>query len=173
MLVALFVTIRPKREKSITLKWILYCAGAFLCNGIGGVVMKMQQSTPEKGEISQFLTITYATSALFIAGMWLYYRLKKKLRLTIKKEGNMRPFLLFSIGTGISTGVSSYLNQYLTGEMPSVFFFTVANGSVILLAAFAARIFFREKLEMRQVIGVLLGTVGIALVGNVLTMFMG
>ena len=167
LILSLFCGMNPKHDKRITFKWALNSAGAFLCSGLVGVMQKIHQSSVHKDELSPFLFIAFAVSALFMFGLCCYYRLKEGLRITIFRRENRGRVWLLSLGIGICTGATNCLNLYLSGVLPSVLFFPVTNGSVIVLSALAAKLFFNEKMERNQIVGVVSGALGVALCGNI------
>ena len=64
---------------------------------------------------------------------------------------------LLMIITGVIIGAINLINLYLSGKMPSVIFFPIVNGGVIVLSGLAAILFFKEKLSVKQTIGLILG----------------
>lgn len=63
--------------------------------------------------------------------------------------------------TGVVIGAVNIINLYISGAINSVIFFPVVNGGVIVLSGLAAIIFFREKLSVKQTIGLILGIAAI------------
>lgn len=58
------------------------------------------------------------------------------------------------------------MNLYLSGALPSILFFPIMNGGLILLSSLAGWIVFREKLTRSQIFSLLLGVVAVCLIGN-------
>ena len=69
---------------------------------------------------------------------------------------------------GVCIGIVNKLNLYLSGKMPSIIFFPLVNGGLILLSAIVSIIFFKERMQKIQYISILVGVVAIALISNIL-----
>ena len=61
------------------------------------------------------------------------------------------------------------LNLDLAGKLPSVLFFPVFNGGVILLSSVTGWVFFREKLTKLQIFGLISGFISILVIGNIIS----
>ena len=58
---------------------------------------------------------------------------------------------------GVAVFAMNYLNLRLSGLLPSQLFFPLVNGSAIVLSTVASVLIFKEKLEGRQVVGLVGG----------------
>lgn len=70
-----------------------------------------------------------------------------------------------ALGTGVIIGVTNQVNLWLSGVLPSIVFFPIVNGGVIILSGIAAVVLFREKLTKAQKIGIFTGILSICLLG--------
>ena len=70
------------------------------------------------------------------------------------------------IAAGLCLGLHHKMNLYLSGVLPSILFFPIMNGGLILLSSLAGWIVFREKLTRSQIFSLLLGVVAVCLIGN-------
>ena len=68
--------------------------------------------------------------------------------------------VLFAIG-GVTAALNNQFNLYLSGVMPSAVFFPIVNGGGLVLSTAASVLLFREKLSVRQWIGLAMGTVSV------------
>ena len=57
------------------------------------------------------------------------------------------------------------LNVALSALIPSAFFFPVTNGGIVVATTVAGALFFKERLNRTQLIGVLVGLLGIVVTG--------
>jgi len=144
-------------------RWKLYCALFFLFSGLSGLVFKFHQNSPGKAETGELLLIGSATSAvlLILAAHGLN-----------RRAGAPRPKLIraawkYAVICGICSCGYNWLNVHLTGVLPSVIFFPVFNGGVILGSSVMGRLCFREKLTRLQIAGLFAGMLALLLIGKV------
>ena len=69
-----------------------------------------------------------------------------------------------AVGSGIAMGAVNVINLYLAGVMDKHIFFPIVNGGLIFFTLAAAVIFFREKLTVKQWIGLILGIIQLAVI---------
>ena len=70
---------------------------------------------------------------------------------------------LLAAGSGAALGTVHSLNLYLSGVLPAILFFPIANGGLILMTAAVSMVIFREKLNVKQWVGLIMGVVIICL----------
>ena len=68
----------------------------------------------------------------------------------------MLPLALFIAG-GVGVALNNQINLYLSGVVASAVFFPIVNGGGLILITAASVVLFREKLTIRQWIGLALG----------------
>ena len=163
LVAALYLCVNPKKDKSITLRWGVMCALAFISSGLIGVLQKVHQTSPHQRELTAFLVVSFLTAAVIMAGGLVILRGAKHVKPTVSLRSS---FLVIALIAGACTGGVNKINMYLAGAMPSIIFFPLVNGSNILLSAVVASLLFREKLSRRQIAGFAIGVLAIALVGN-------
>ena len=61
------------------------------------------------------------------------------------------------VGSGVAVALNNIINLYLAGAMDSAVFFPLVNGVGLVLGIVAGLIVFREKLTLRQWIGIVCG----------------
>jgi len=162
LLLALFLTISPRADQSQP-GWKLWCALFFMCSGATGIIFKLHQASPSASEAGGMMLTAAITSAiLFFAASII----------VSKKQENSLPRLPktaipYLILCGIVSCGYNRLNITLTGELPSIVFFPVFNGSVILIATLSSVLIFREKLKKAQLVGLILGTAALIMAAGV------
>ena len=86
-----------------------------------------------------------------------------------KKYGDKKygviTFLLVAL-SGVCVAAQNKLSLYLAGVMDSAVFFPIVNGGGLVLMIVASLILFREKMQKRQWIGILLGIVSVVFLCN-------
>ena len=67
--------------------------------------------------------------------------------------------------SGVFMGIVNIINLYLAGVMPKVLFYPVSNGGLIFMTSLCGVILFKEKLSIKQWIGMLLGIAAMCCLG--------
>ncbi len=162
LLLAMYLTVSP-RGGSSSRKWLLWCAVFFLFSGAGGVTLKLVQASPAKDSVDQVMQIgalfcfaVYSVCAQFVAR---------------RGEGRGPAVPRWAILVMVLCGLVSFgyqrLNLTVSGLMPATVMFPVFNGSVILLVALMGALLFRERMEKKQYIGLILGIPALILTAGV------
>lgn len=164
LLTALMMSMDRRETRKPRPGWKGYCALFFVVSGLSGLIFKAHQNSPGKMETAEFLLIASIVSSTLL-GLTAV--------LINRAQGAPRPklprvALKYALICGTCSCVYSWLNVRLTGALPSVVFFPVFNGSVILGSSLAGCFCFRERLTRRQVIGLVLGLFSLVLIGKVL-----
>lgn len=154
-----FATEKKAGEKKGGLVWLLFCVLAFCFSGAIGFMQKTHQvSAAHKGELNSFLILSFVVSFVFAAILALISMKKENKPLIEKKNGRVYWLLLgIMVVSGICVAANHKLNLGLSGEIPSAVFFPIVNGGNLVLTTLSALIIFKEKLTVRQWIGVVLG----------------
>ena len=155
-------------KKKANTKWLIYCAIAFLCTGAIGLMQKVHQTSEYKMELDAFLVIAFVFSFIYSGVNWFILSRNKKN--TENKSGKpsiltLIPVILMVI-SGICVAANNNLNLYLSGVIDSAVFFPIVNGGHLVLTTVTAVIFFKEKLSVKQWIGIFLGIVSVVLLCN-------
>ncbi len=156
-LLIFFIYISLKKDKNATYNksWVIYCALAFVFQGIIGIIQKIHQSSNHKDELFVFLAVSFLFSCIF--SKCLSQGGKERLKFT-KKE------YAFAFVCGICTFTMNYINLKLSGVMPSQIFFPLVNGGSIVLTSLVSLFVFKEKLDRKQMIGLIGGIVSLVLI---------
>lgn len=155
-----------RKKGGTSLRWLLLCMISFMGNGAVGVMQKIHQSSPHRGELGIFLVLAFAVSGLISLGMvWKCARSGKAPR-TVRLTG--KRFGMFALITGAGVAACNHINMYLSGAMDAVVFYPVVNGAGMLLTALAGFILYKEKLTPRQWTGLCCGGAAILLLCGVL-----
>ncbi len=162
MIVTLYLCVGAKSETKITLKWIIYSVLSFLAWGGVGLIQFLHQSSPHKDEISGFLIWSFIIMIVMFFVMYLVARKNthEEPKYIIKSNATW-----IALGAGVIVGATNKVNLYLSGVLPSIVFFPIINGGVIILSGIASILVFKEKLNKNQIAGIILGIVSICLLG--------
>lgn len=161
MVVTFFMSCELKGETRVSIKWIFAAFASFLGWGFVGACQQLHQSSQYAYELKGFLLWTFIFSAILFCVLFLFTKNKENEK--PQKLGIMPVILM--IFTGVAIGSINEINLYLSGVMNPVIFFPVVNGGVILLSGIAAILIFKEKLSVKQWIGIVTGFVSILCLG--------
>lgn len=161
----LFSTELKGNNKKKSLKWILYCAAAFItCGGIG-IMQKIHQTSPYKDELNGFLIVSFIFGIVFTSLSALWNVKNDPDRGYVKKLFSPMAIVWFLI-CGAGTAINHKLNLFLSGELPTAVFFPTVNGGGLVLTTICAMIMFKEKLTVKQWIGMICGVASVLLLCN-------
>ena len=146
ILASLYFGVNPKKDKQITVKWLVLASCCLFTNGMLGVLQKIFQASAHAGEADEMLAISLAVSAAlsFLAGLLVKRRTGQKKSFSLAKNW------LVLLGAALGFALPGKVNLILAGSLPAVLFFPVFNGAVLLLTTLLAAFLFKEKLTRVQ-----------------------
>ena len=158
-------------QKKVNLKWFLLCIAAFFATGGIGVMQKVHQSSQYASELNAFLIIAFISSAFFGMIFAIILKMRNNSAKSNQEEStynkkHLPAMLLLMLISGICIAVNNKFNLYLSGVMDSAVFFPIANGGNLVLTTLAAVVIFREKLSIKQWIGIVFGIVSVVFLCN-------
>ena len=164
LLFSMYLTVSPRNDGSMTPKWKYWCAVFFLVSGIIGSMLKLIRSSPEKESMNQimFCGAVLSTVCYFAAA-----------RLVSRKQAGRGPeiprfAILPMLLCGVITCSYQWINFHLSGRLPASVLFPIFNGSLILIVTAVSVPFFHEKLDRKQIIGLVLGLPALIMVAGIL-----
>ena len=156
---------KSQDNKSMNLRWLLLCIGAFLFNGAVGVMQKLHQNSAWKAQLGMFLLIAFAVYALLCLALTLF-TLRKNEPMTAFSPQNRSKTLLYVSISGVGIAVCNQINTYLAGVMPSILFFPLVNGVMLLATLLIGFFIWKESFTKKQWIGLAAGIVSIVLLSG-------
>jgi len=161
MIVTIFLGVDLKADSQMSPKWLVYAIGNFVMWGVVGICQQIHQNSEFAGEINGFLLYSFIIMTVMYGIIFLIMPKKENHSYGYLK-GKTLPVILIS---GIFLGVINKINLYLSGAMESIIFFPIVNGGVIILSGLAAIAIFREKLNKKQILGIITGIISVCLLG--------
>jgi len=158
-------------QKKANAKWLSLCIASFFATGGIGIMQKLHQSSEYKAELNSLLVIAFASSsafALILAA--IFNRMSKSKNKDEKsvyrdKKKLFRLLLLIALH-GIGIAVNNKINLYLSGVMSSSVFFPTVNGGGLILTTLCSVIIFKERLSVKQWVGIAVGILSVVLLCN-------
>lgn len=164
MMASIFLVKSKKKTKNdtdtpkekISLKWVICIVLSVIGSGMFGIMQKLQQVQFNKAYDNEFMIVTYAFTVItllivgiIIDGKNLFY---------ILRHGG-----LYATAAGISNGATNFLNLAVNAMLPISIAAPTRSGIKIVITYLIALIIFKEKLDKRQTIGVIIGTAALIL----------
>ena len=155
-------------KRSFSLKWLLFCAVAFVFSGAVGVVQKIHQNNAaHKAEMPALLLTCFFVS-FALSGIRLITE-----RGRIKKSGESLnkltlAVLLFPAVSGLCFAFPHTINLFLSGRLASVVFFPTINLCPMMLTMLYAVFGFKERLTAKQWAGIAVGILSTVFVSGII-----
>ncbi len=156
------MSVKPADENEsvtnkITLKFLLYSVGLFVCNGSYAAILALQQELTSEAEKEELIMVTFAVAAVisFVSLVAKKADLKNAFSMSKSAFANLVIYAL-SASFAINSLVIILLLEVNTGVL-----LAVQNAGVMLVSVIFSLIFFKEKLTKMNVIGCFFMTVGL------------
>ncbi len=162
MVAVYLMSVKPSDENEtatnkITLKFLLYSTGLFVCNGSYASILALQQELTGEAEKEELIIVTFAAAAIF-ALITLLSR-KAKLSSVMKMtKGAFANLLIYALSAAfaINSLVIILLLEVNVGVL-----LAVQNAGVMLVSVVFSIVFFKEKLTKSNIFGCALMTIGL------------
>lgn len=157
LMLALFLVVSPKNDRAKK-SWKLWCGAFFVCSAAVGIIFKLHQRSEAAENINGMMFCAAITSAVILILLSALTAKGRKLPKPLPKSA--LPYLL---GCGLVSCLYNRLNIFLAGSLPSVVFYPLFNGSVILISTLCGVFLFRERLKLSQTVGIIIGAAALML----------
>jgi drug/metabolite transporter (DMT)-like permease len=155
LLLSIFLLKKPSDGKKFSKEWFTYVAITFGCNGISSIVQKLHQTAFPGRFQGEFMIFSMLISFVLFICVWAFRK---------KDSGDGVCHAKFALPAGILMGFNNYLTLSLAAKFnASVLFPTVSVFQTVFNIIFS-KIFFGEKLNIRQIVGILAGVVSVILI---------
>ena len=135
-------------------KFILFMIVSMLSAGGLGLMQKIQQTSEVSHETGAFLIVGFTVAVICSLIAIMISKKQYSYNSYILKKENIFPVL-----TGMSFGGVNFFNTVLAGRMKSAMFFPVQNIATVIACTLCGIIVFKEKLNLRILMILLLGIV--------------
>ncbi len=150
----LLTNLTGKKEKRPSWRWGLYASLSFLGNGLCSTVQKAQQVAFRGAYKSDFMIFALIMTLGFLVTLALIY--ERKTVKTVLRKGSV-----YGVCCGLSNGILNLCVLNLAARMNASLMFPVMAAGGVAATSFVAVTLYRERLTVRQWIGVSLGVVAI------------
>ncbi len=162
MLVSLvLMNIRGIEFKGNTKAYYLWCIALFFANGLFGTLMNLQAKVMNGAQRTEMLTILYGASALAAGVMGCMGGKAGALREGFKMGKKAWIFLLL---TCLSATAAANLQLFILSKMDSAIYYTISDGSVLVVSILFSLVLFKERPRWEQVLGMVTAVGSIVLI---------
>lgn len=155
LILSIFLLKKPSDGKKFSKEWLIFVAITFSCNGISSIVQKLHQTAFPGSYQGEFMIFSMLVSLVLFVCVWLFSK---------GESGDGGCHAKFALPAGVLMGFNNFLTLSLASKFnASVLFPTVSVFQTVFNIVFS-KIFFKEKLSPRQIIGILIGVVSVILI---------
>lgn len=144
--------------EAVNKKWLIFSVLSMLFTGGIGILQTVHQNSAYKNEFTAFLRLTFLFAVVINCIMW---------RLCEKKDKSCYASISTTTAAaclmGIFIGAVNIINLYLSGVVDKIVLFPFLNGGLIFASIMVSVIVFREKISVKQWIGLLIGIISMCL----------
>lgn len=142
-------------KSKLSLSWWIFIVATLLFNGIYSVIQKQHQ-VEFPGEMRiEFMAVSMAVCTIIFFAVYCIY--------IFKKQCNGRKKIFNGTVSGVSNGMVGFLTLYLSSTQQASVMFSVISVCTVIAALLSGRIIFKEKISLKQMIGVACGVVAVVL----------
>ena len=163
MLAAMALSLRRGGDGTATRRWPFWALGLFFTNALIGLIFKAHQSTVWAGQSHLLVSVGFAASALLLT---LANRLIWPARAA---QPDWRAWFIAAL-CGCTLCANNLLTTRLSGALPSVVFFPIYNGAVLVFSVPVSVTLFHERIRCAQLAGMVLAVAAILFIGGVITL---
>lgn len=158
LIFSLIPTLNIGKER-LNIKWLLYSFAAMLALGVIGIIQAFHQSSSHSGELVFFLRHAFLFAVIINLLGFSLCRKREQANFSFKSTA-----LVQAAASGAFMGGVHMLNLYLAGKLPYVVLFPTLNGGLIFLTLICDLFIFKERLSLKQWIGIIIGTLALCLI---------
>ena len=157
-IVTFFVVTDVKRTEKCSVKWILLAMATMLVNGALGVTQKLFGKSEWSAQSGAFVSRAYIVAAVVSMIVYLLIR-----RGGTVSHGKNPVIFGYAVATGIILAIFQLFNTYAITTVNGTFLFPAYSGGCIILSTISGLLIFKERLNVRQTIGVGVGVIALIL----------
>lgn len=177
MIVAiLLINLKPNEKNEnvarTSLKWKIYSILFFILSAVVGIIFRLHQSV-DAVNTNEMMIISSCVAAVALFVVFLIrFGIKRKKEMSLVETGEaadrkqIKSIAIIAILCGVLSCVYNRLNIYNSGVLPSIIFFPIFNGGLVITSFVAGEVVFKEKASKLQVAGVIIGILAILVISR-------
>ena len=132
-------------------------------NGVMSAAQKIFARHDSFSPVSVFNLYTYVFAFLFLTVF--YALMPKNVRVKFDRDGTKNP-VLYLLVMALSLMLNSYFITLAAAYLDSVRLYPLTQGGALIISTFMASVFFKEKLTLRAVFGILLSFAALLMINT-------
>lgn len=148
-------------SKKMTIKWLMFALLAFICGGILNTLIKVHQAMYPGEYMISFLVIGFLSAGIVAGILTVIRKVKKNEELKSMMKKNV---IWLVLAAGLTTSLGNYLVVFLSSKIDAVVLFPVYNGGQVVLMNIVSVVLFKEKLNKRSILSIILGLLAICFI---------
>jgi len=165
-----------EKDKKFSIKWLVYAIICFFSHGSCGICQKVYSTMLDNSYLNIFLIFIFATASILSILSYLFifaYRKNKNKKQINNNEiinvdkGSKKDYwlsFLFLIIIGVALGGINLINSYTATKVISIINFPLYNAGVLVFLTLLSYLVYKEKLNKKQILGLVLIFVSIGLI---------
>lgn len=159
ILIAFVVCTDFKENQSASKKWFVLSIVAMVGTSCASIVQKIFGESPFAKESQAYVSCLYVVAAVMT--LVIYWFMARRGERKTFKTGKRA--ILLSMAVGVSLAVFQVINTYAIRTVDGTFLFPAYSGGTIIFSTLSGVIIFKDTLNLRQGISILIGIVAIVL----------
>lgn len=157
--ITFFIVTEFKGGKKSSKRWLLLSVMTMLADGGAKIVLKFFGESAWRDEREAFVSCAYIAAAIVSLAFYLI-TLRKGKGISIKRSPQI--FLVAAI-TGVILALFQLVNAFAVKTVDGTFLFPAYTGGFIVFSVFTSVFIFKEKLNLKQIIGLIIGLLALVL----------
>lgn len=166
ILISFVLSTNNSDGKRLSVKWLIFALSGLIFSGLVGVCQKI--FVKEYSDYSQesFLCLAFIIVILLSCILFTAFAIgnRKNNNEESEKTIGIKRFVFSSVILGVLIGLVNKVNTFISGVFVSAISFPIINGGTIVLTALVSSIVLKERLSVKQKIGIILGFVAIIII---------
>lgn len=163
LIFSLTVILPPERNGKFSFVWLTFALLSMMGSGANAVIQKIHQNSNFKAELAPFIFYAFLFASVFSLILSITVRNDTDVKnVSFYKKKSAVLLMIFG---GAVIGILNVMNLKLAGQLPAIIQFPVYNICSMILTALAGRLFFKEQIGKRKLIGFIIGLLAITIIG--------
>lgn len=155
------INLSDGKNKKKTVKWFVFSITAMLFTTVVGFIQKIQQESVYKDDFGTFLLIAFICEAVISFVCYFAKSNDKDAQVVYNKQFFIK-YIICVLISGMGIGIANITALILTGMVDTSLVFPIANGVPLMGNIILGMILFNEKIQNRQIIGIIAGILAVA-----------
>lgn len=158
LLILAAILLSHRTQYDFKASFYLLCLAVFVLNGMVSILSKCHQIDQLHSPVAAtaFVMYTGIAKVLISLPILMYYRRDRTTHFSLPGKRA----LFFAAGSALIGGVSYVLQLIGAGNLPATVLYPLITGGSIIFSTLSGRLFFKEKITVRQISSILLCLAG-------------